>query len=124
MPHVTYHIIPCIIIISVNTKVVLGTSKLQKGKSCFLFFFLCFKKNAPQIWGAHKSPGVLNRKQTLFSSSGMKPEPCNSDQLQGYAEPDGLKTTLCVVRVLRTLHMPLIPKLKVSFGIKGIKYSW
>ena len=44
MSHVTYHIIPCIIIISVNTKVVLGTSKLHKGKSYFLFIFLCFTK--------------------------------------------------------------------------------
>lgn len=82
MSHVTYHIIPCIIIISVNTKVVSGTSKLHKSKSYFLFISLHFTK-MPQVWGAHKSPGNLVRMWILFSSSGMGPEGCNSDQPPG-----------------------------------------
>lgn len=40
LSHVTYHII----IISVNTKAVSGTSTLHKGMSCFLFVFLSFTK--------------------------------------------------------------------------------
>ena len=64
-------------------------------------------KNAPQIWGAHKSPGILTRMQTLKTIFlGWVLKPCNSDPLQGYADPPGLKTILWVAKAYSTLHKP------------------